>query len=386
MSSLLSIHFRPLSFISQQVINISFASLFMFSNTASADNFCDDHTQTEAQFADYAFVADWGIKVNRLYVSEQFPYAEVNQRPEIEYEYDQRIVYDENPVSILQFWQGCESFIGRQEECESDNAFSLIIMPDHLNAALESQASPINSGPEKLMKFSEPSWEVSDHPVANNMFNISMTRDEVEALGDFKQLSFRQAFRITFDANHYSPDLEFEHIQIPNRFKAKMGLFINTKVIVKSAYISGGVVEQDYTPTRIYIDDSAVCFEEYCDFENLAYDHFSKKEVHEIFSEHEKYEDPEKVYGCFNADILMGAYTVGEYGSMDAEKKVILHYEIQTSVINTKQVDNFNPMDYLDRDLTLPKEKSQGKGSLNYFLFFLLILAIRFRLIGVRNC
>ena len=82
-------------------------------------------------------MADWGVRVNRLEAKNYgWEDVDVQQRPDIEYEQDVRVVYDPEAVSLTKFWQGCESFIGRQEQCESDESLSMVVTPDLLNATL----------------------------------------------------------------------------------------------------------------------------------------------------------------------------------------------------------------------------------------------------------
>lgn len=355
--------------------------LIIFSpSITSAEDFCASDDQTETQFPDYQVVMDWGVRVDNLQVTFFDQNGDVKKRAEIEYEYDERILYDEEPVSISSFWQGCESFIGKQDACTSDNSLSLLLSPDHLKAEIESKQGLVNSNQENLMEFSQSTTselnqdgQLSEPPALENMFNMYMTSEDVALLGDFKQLSFRQAIRITFDINNgiNVQDLVFEGLNIPSRFKSKNGLFVNTKIIIKNSYLSDYSDERLYGPYRIMVDEvrMGICDEEYCGFEFLAYDSMTVNEVLSMFNGYGN-SSPENRELCSKNKISLSALNLGDPIYLDYFGKAVFHYEIQTSIINTKNVDNFNPLDYLDRDLTLPAKEDAGG------LYYLLLIGV----------
>ncbi len=92
---------------------------------------------------------------------------------------------------------------------------------------------------------------------------------------------------------------------------------------------------------------------------------------------HEAYSDStQNIDICSGSNLQIGALSAHGYrdsGAVEIEK-AIFHYEIQISIINTNSIENFNPLDYLDRDLTLPSKKDAG--SLCYLLSLLSILML----------
>ncbi len=321
-------------------------------------DFCKDEASTEVLYPNYSFVADWGIRVNRLAAKNyNWEDVEVQQRLEIEYEQDFRVTYDQEAVSTTSFWQGCESFIGRQSECESDESFSLIIDPDQLNDSLRSQGSLISNDPENVMSFVKPKddyREVSDNPAIEKMFSFSMSKDEIDALGDFKQLSFRQALRITVDVNQQLDKFDFEDTQLPfGLLTSKEGLYVDSKVILKAMYISSSDQEPAYIPFRIILPENQYkswCSDNMCGFEYLSQDFLKIESIYKQLSDWTS-----KHSMCVGGDLSIGGIGAGITGSYTEIEKVVFHYEIQTFIINSKEIVGFNSLDYMERDLTLPK-------------------------------
>ncbi len=373
-----SLFFAPLGairFMLFQVRSISLALLLCLTNSTYADRLCGDDAQTETLLPNYDFIAGWGVRINRVQAGYPEQEVEIQKRPDIEYEQDQRITYEEEDVSITQFWQGCESFIGRQAECESDESFSTLITPDQLDDFLVSQGSLINHDPESIMSFAEPNdefWRKSDNPIIEKMFKFSMNKDEISALGDFKQISFRQAIRITMDVNQHLDQFYFEDTQLPfSLLTSKEGLYVDSKVILKAMYISSGDQESAYIPLRGLIPENYSkpwCQENTCGIEFLSKDILNIEYIHKQFSEW-----PPEGAICYGYDMKIGWLSAGaiDYNYTEIEK-AIFHYEIQTSIINTKGIEDFSPMDYMGRDFTLPKEK--GGGGLHYLLVILVLL------------
>lgn len=352
-------------------------SISTYANDTHSD-FCEDEASREVLYPNYSFVADWGVRVNRLVARDyNWEDVEVQQRSEIEYEQDVRVTYDQEAVSITSFWEGCESFIGRQGECESDESFSLIIDPDQLNDSLLSQGSIISNDPENVKSFVKPKddyWEVSDHRFMEKMFSFSMNKDEIDALGDFKQLSVRQALRITVDVNQHLDKFDFEETQLPfSLLTSKEGLYVDSKVILKAMYISSSDQEPAYIPFRIILPENQYrswCSGNLCGFEYLSQDFLKIESIYKQLSDWTS-----KHSMCVGGDLLIDGIGARITGSYTEIEKVVFHYEIQTSIINTKEIENFNPLDYLDRDLTLPSKKDAG--SLYYLLIGLMILALK---------
>ena len=238
---------------------LGFLNLALFAVPySSASDICSEEARSDALHPDKAFVVDWGVRVNRIDARDfGWQEVEVQQRPEIEYEQDVRVTYDPDAVSFTKFWQGCESFIGRQEQCESDESLSLTLTPDQLNATLESQESLITHSSDSITSFSEPNedeWQVNDSPVLEEIFNAFMTKSEIEALGDFTQLGIRQAIRVTVDVNQDLEKIDFEDLKIPLYLQTDEGnIFVEIKTILKTLSVSGDYSEQAYASRRSLI-------------------------------------------------------------------------------------------------------------------------------------
>ena len=367
---LLSSQLRVIRFISIEVRGICLALLLCFTISTYADDFCAADSQAEALLPDYGFVADWGVRVNQLEAKDyHWQDVEVQQRPEIEYEQDVRVTYDQEEVSITSFWQGCESFIGKQELCASDESLSIVVTPDQLIEALLSQGSLVTNTSKNITSFSDPHegmWQVSDNPVLEEIFNLSITESEIEALGDFTQLGFRQAIRITVDVGEKFDQLSLNDLQHTSGLVSpKKGFYSDSKVIFKVFYTTENNENEVYRPFRFFLEENRFkswCTETTCEIEYLSLDRYLKESIYDLLSEW----SPDKSL-CESNESMMG----GLYISPDENanvKKVIFHYEIQTSIINSNNVDDFNPLDYLDRDLTLPPKKDAG--SLHYLFLF----------------
>ena len=379
MSSLFWAPLRAIRFISFQVRSFCLALLLCLSISIYADTRCGDDALTEALLPDYGFVADWGIRVNQLAGKDyNWQDVEVQQRPEIEYEQDVRVTYDQEAVSITSFWQGCESFIGKQEQCESDESLSIVVTPDQLNDTLLAQGSLVTNSYNNITSFPEPNegdWQVSDNPILEEIFNISMTESEIDALDDFTQLGFRQAIRITADVGKPLEQINFNELQLPlHIITSKEGLFVESKVILKAFFISDEYAEQVYKANRSLLEENlrtSYCSENTCGFEFLISDFSSVDQIHKHWAD---WSGEGSI--CFSGSVLthvLSAYRHSYTENTEVEK-VIFHYEIQTSIINSKEIENFSTLDYMDRDLTLPKEKSGG--SLYYLLLMLLLITL----------
>ncbi len=300
-------------------------------------------------------------------------------RRELEYEYDERIVYDEEPVSIAHFWQGCESYIGEQDSCYSDFSFSLLNTPDQLNVDLESQGSPINSEPLKAIDFPNSLDGDQEESIFSNVFNASLSKTKIEELGSFKQFSNRQAIRYTWDVHSSPANVEFDRIQLPIHLFGDDGLFINTKIIFKFGYLLSGEEEPVYIANRVFLKSAPSEF--------VVVN--ASKEYDEVLNEHVEFlsddytsvdqllkniEAMKKTKGKFSQSMCgtmeigsFGNYSFDNYNNYEADK-LIFHFEMQTSIINSKEVEDFDPAKYMDRDLTLPPKKDAG--SLCYLLLF----------------
>jgi hypothetical protein len=369
-----------LSYLFSILVSVTFGFFITVSSAlASASEFCGSDEKIEALFPSYQVVMDWGLRIDNFYIDYHFDEGIAQKRAEIEYEYDERILYDEEPISLALAWQGCESFIGKQEECSSDKSYSLLLSPEQLRAELESRQGIVNNNPENVIEFPpyslkelDPDWQPSESPIIETMFNMNITSEELELLGDFKQLNFRQAIRVTIDIDPFINSATFEDILVPSRFRSKSGLFINTKTIFKTSYLSDSAIERNSPPYRAFIENSIQdCDYEACGFEYWAYDTMSVKEVLTTFNHH-------NLSGlCLNNEIGIGGVDLMYSGNLDRANRAVLHFEIQTSIINTKEIENFNPLDYLDRDLTLPSKKDAG--SLYYLLIGLMMLALKRR-------
>ena len=377
---LLSSLLRAIRFISIEVRGICLALILCFTISAYAEDFCATDSQAEALLPDYGFVADWGFRVDKLYIGENDQNFEIHQRPEIEYEYDERIVYDEEPVTIAKFWQGCESFIGRQQECESDDNITLTLSPDDLNSALNNYGVPINNNLEKIQDLPNQIIEyfvASETPLIEKMFNISMTKSELADRGDFKQLGFRHALRYTWDVNGVVAPLYFENLQMPWRLLYSSGFFINFKTIIKFGFLYPGQDEPTYVANRellgrssgydtLYSADNTVGHFEYLPSDIVDVEYILKNlpYLNEGFN----------MNYCTKMSLgqIMNGWLLYENQGVD---KMILHIETQYSIINSKTVKNFNPKEYMDRDLTLPSKKDAG--SLYYLLIGLMMLALK---------
>lgn len=350
---------------------------------ASSINPCSEELRSEALSPNNVFVADWGVRVNRLEAKNYgWEDVDVQQRPEIEYEQDVRVVYDPEDVSLTKFWQGCESFIGRQEQCESDESLSLTFAPDQLGVTLESQGNLITYSSDSITSFYKPNedeWQVNDNPVLEEIFNISITESEIEALGDFAQLGIRHAFRVTVDVNQDLERFYFDELQIPLYLQTTKGnFFVETKTIIKALSVSSDYSEQAYTPHRSLLEENhstSFCSENTCGFEFLISDFVDVNKIHESYSS-----STNNINTCSGSGLLVGSLGAHSHRYSDVVEieKAIFHYEIQISIINKNSLEKFNPLDYLDRDLTLPKEKSGGSF---YFLLTLIVLAFRKELI-----
>ena len=345
---------------------------------ASSINPCSEELRSEALSPNNVFVADWGVRVNRLEAKNYgWEDVDVQQRPEIEYEQDVRVVYDPEDVSLTKFWQGCESFIGRQEQCESDESLSMVVTPDLLNATLLAQGSQVTNSSNNITSFFEPyeeEWQVSENPILEEIFNLSMTEDEIDALGDFTQLGIRQAIRITVDVGKPLEFFNFDKLQLPYYLStSRKGLFIESKIILKTMYIADGYIELPYIPYRTVIEGNnyyLACSDNTCSYEFLTSD------ITDLTWLVKNYSDWTDKTICTEVSSTahgLGSGLTSLYSDTNIEE-IILHYEIQTSIINSKKIENFNPLNYLDRDLTLPKEKSGG--SLYYLLLMLVLITL----------
>jgi len=355
--------------------------------SASAADVCSEEYKSDALLPDNVVAIDWGVRVNSLYADTEWEENEIQQRPEIEYEQDVRVTYDQEAVSITSFWKGCESFIGRQGKCESDQSLSMVLAPNQLNDSLLVQGSLVRNNSKNITSFSEPyddSWQVSENPVLEEIFSVSMTENEVDALGDFTQLGIRQAIRITVDVNQSLYQFELNELQLPfHILTSQKGLFTESKVILKAFHTSGDYVEQAYMANRSLLEENfqtSYCRDNTCGFEYLISDLYNVKEIFNIYSKWSK----EDMICTVSSGLLIHWLSANlPYPEIEI-RKAIFHYEIQTSIINSNNIDDFNPLDYMDRDLTLPKENSGG--GLYYFLILLLILSIRFRRQEFMNC
>jgi hypothetical protein len=344
---------------------------------SSASDICSEEARSDALHPDKAFVVDWGVRVNRIDARDfGWQEVEVQQRPEIEYEQDVRVTYDPDAVSFTKFWQGCESFIGRQEQCESDESLSLTLTPDQLNATLESQESLITHSSDSVTSFSEPNEDerqVNDSPVLEEIFNAFMTGSEIEALGDFTQLGIRQAIRVTVDVNKDLKRFYFDELETPLYLQtAKGNIFVEVKTILKTLSVSRYYTEQAYTPQRSLLEENyrtPFCSENTCGFEFMISDVLDVNQIHQSYSS-----STNNVGVCSDIALVVGSLSVHEHSGLKEIEKAIFHYEIQISIINTNSIENFNPLDYLDRDLTLPSKKDAG--SLCYLLSLLSILML----------
>lgn len=327
---------------------------------------------------DKVFVADWGVRVNHIDAKSFFwEEVEFQQRPEIEYEQDIRVAYNQEDVSLTQFWQGCESFIGKQELCESDESLSLKLTPDQLNDAVISQGGLISNSPSSVTSFSEPhedEWQVNENPVLEEIYNISITEDDLEALGNFSQLGIRHAFRVSVDFNQGIDVFYFNEIQVPFYFQKTNGaIFAETKVILKTSYISNEYSEQAYMPNRSLLEENqrvSFCYENTCSFEYLSSDIIDVDTILGSYSA-----SPENIDTCSENGLMVWGLSAIANPDIVETQKAIFHYEIQISIINTNNVDKFNPLDYLDRDLTLPPK--EDAGSLCYLLLLGVLAFIR---------
>ena len=351
---------------------------------SSASDACSEKTRSDALHPDKTLVLDWGVRVNRIDARDfGWQEVEVQPRPEIEYEQDVRVTYDPEAVSLTKFWQGCESFIGRQGQCESDESLSLTLTPDQLGVTLESQGGLITHSSDSITSFPDPNkdeWQVNDNPVLEEIFNASITESEIEALGDFAQLGIRHAFRVTVDVNQDLERFYFDDLQIPFYLQTTKGnVFVETKTIIKALSVSSDYSEQAYTPHRSLLEENrrtSFCSENSCGFEFLISDFVDVNKIHESYSS-----STNNINICSDNGLLVGSLGAHSHTNSDVVEieKAIFHYEIQISIINTNSVEKFNPLDYLDRDLTLPKEKSGG--SVYYFLLILIVLSFRKKLI-----
>lgn len=379
LSSLFLALLRAICFISYQVRSISLALLLCLTNSTYAENFCAADVQAEALLPDFGLVADWGIRVNQIVAKDyHWQDVEVHQRLEIEYEQDVRVTYDQEEISITSFWEGCESFIGKQELCASDESLSIVVTPDQLNDALLSQGSLVTNTSKNITSFSDPyegMWQVSDNPVLEKIFNVSMTESEVDALGDFTQLGFRQAIRITVDVGQKLDQLSFNDLQHAySLISPKKGFYLDSKVILKAFYITDGIENDVYRPFRGYLKENISktwCAESTCGIEYLSDDFYTKESIVKQLSEWSSNESM-----CEGNEIMIsGLYTSLPDKNVSVEK-VVFHYEIQTSIINSNNIDNFNPLGYLERDLTLTPKKDAGSL---YYLLSLFSILILFR-------
>lgn len=345
---------------------------------SSASDICSEEAKSDALHPDKAFVVDWGVRVNRIDARDfGWQKIEIQPRPEIEYEQDLRVTYDPEAVSLTKFWQGCESFIGRQEQCESDESLSLTLTPDQLDAALESQGSLITHSSDTVTSFTEPyedDWQVNDNPVLEELFNASITESEIEALGDFTQLGIRHAFRVTVDVNKDLERFYFDELKTPLYLQtAKGNIFVEIKTILKTLSVSRYYSEQAYTPQRSLLEENyrtPFCSENTCGFEFMISDVLDVNQIHQSYSS-----STNNVGVCSNIALGVGSLSVHEHSDLKEIEKAIFHYEIQISIINTNSIENFKPLDYLDRDLALPSKKDAG--SLFYLLMLFLIIPFR---------
>jgi len=377
----LAFSLRRYRFIAQRVISIKLIFLLVFSGSVFSDDSCTGfYQEMKEQFPDYAYVAGWGVKVSDLVFHEQSPGMDFQMRRELEYEYDERIVYDEEPVSIAHFWQGCESYIGEQDSCYSDFSFSLVNTPDQLNVDLESQGSPINSEPLKTIDFPNSLNGDQEESIFSNVFNASLSKTKIEELGSFKQFSNRQAIRYTWDVHSSPANVEFDRIQLPIHSFGDNGLFINTKIIFKFGYLLSGEEEPVYIANRVLLNSAPR--------EIVVINAFDKEED-EVFIEHNEFlsddyvsvdqllkniETMKEMKGSFSQSMCgtmeiarLGSNSFDNYNNYEADK-LVFHFEMQTSIINSKEVEDFDPGKYMDRDLTLPPKKDAG--SLHYLLLF----------------
>ncbi len=383
-----SLFFAPLGAIRFMLFHarsISLALLLCLTNSTYADNFCAADVQAEALLPDLGFVADWGIRVNRLSAKDyNWQDVVVQQRSEIEYEQDVRVTYDQEAVSFTSFWQDCESFIGKQELCESDESLSMVINPNQLNESLLTQGSLVNNSSNNITSFSAPHegmWQVSENPILEEIFNISMTDSEIDALGDFTQLGIRQAIRVTVDVNQTLDFFDFNEKQLPFHIvTSRNGLFVESKIIIKALFISGDYSEQPYVPYRTFIEGNYLhtnCNDNTCSYEYLLNDLYDLKWIVNTYPEWST-----KNAMCSKGSVLGHTIAAGLSYPYTDIKKVLFHYEIQTSIVNSNNIDNFNPLDYMDRDLTLPPRNDAGSL---YYLLLIFALIARLRKVHVNH-
>lgn len=344
---------------------------------ASSINPCSEESRSGALLPNNVFVADWGVRVNRLEAyNHGWEEVGVQQRSEIEYEQDVRVTYDQESVSLTSFWQDCESSIGKQELCESNESLSVISPPNQLNESLLTQGSLVNNFSQNITSFlvsDEDMWQVSENPILEEMFNVSMSEGELEALGDFTQLGFRQAIRVTVDVDMPLDYFNFDLLQLPYHVStSREGLFVESKIILKTFYVADGYAELPYIPYRTFLEGNynyLSCKDNTCSYEYLMSDGVDLRWLVDNYS------DWTTGKTICTEGTLYAHNLGGSLYYLDTNiEKVIFHYEIQTSVINTKEIDGFNPLNYLDRDLTLPKEKSGG--SIFYLTLILFLIAL----------
>jgi hypothetical protein len=353
-------------------ILISVVALPSFSESI---NVCGSDFYVPEHFSSMATSIDWGIKIHSLVLSEE---NAIDLESMVEYEYGKRISYEE-PVSLARFWQGCESYIGRQDSCRTNEEMKFESDYETLTSTLNSQGSSVNKYINSVMNFPYPNgFSPSYKGIPENMFNMTILNEDISSLGDFKQLSYRQAIRYKWAASQVIDEFRFENFQFPTRvFNLHPDLFVNTKTIIKviTSSSSNAIIEPEYRENRILLEERQLswCDGNGCIATFFDLDTLNKEFINRLFVT--PYENNNS--SCINTSVDNVGYMEGNVlPKLDAVDEVVLHYEVQISIINTKDNSSFNPKDYMDRDLTLPPKKDAGSL---YYLLLLFSALILFR-------